>query len=84
MSLKAGLEKVHVQSNDMKYHEATPTDPRREYDACYYEVTLDQSVLEGYNPKKIHLQFSAKSEMNVYIYGGKSRYEATESVVVGN
>lgn len=55
MNLKAGLEKVHVQSNEMRYHKATPQDPTREYDSCYYEVTLDTSVLENYIPKKIHV-----------------------------
>jgi len=50
MGLKAGLSKIHVQSNDMKYKKPNPSDNSREYDACYYEVTLDPSVLEKYNP----------------------------------
>jgi len=84
MKLKAGLAKQHVQSNEMRYKKPNPQDPSREYDACYYEVVLDESVLENYNPKKLHLQISSKSEMNVYVYGGKSRMEATESLVIGN
>lgn len=68
----------------MRYKKASAQDPTREYDACYYEVTLDESVLDKYNPKKIHLQVSRKLDMNVYIYAGKSRLEATESVIVGN
>jgi hypothetical protein len=42
------------------------------------------SVLDKYIPKKLHLQISNKLEMNVYIYGGTSRLEATESVIAEN
>lgn len=68
----------------MTYKKATFEDQTRSYDACYYEVTLDETVLANYNPKQIHVHFSVKKEMNVYIYGGNSRYEATESIVPGN
>lgn len=84
MGLKAGLGKKHVQSNDMKYKKPTSQDQSREYDACYYEITLDESVLEEYIPKKIHFQLSRKQEMNVYVYGGQSRLTANETIIPGN
>ena len=85
MRLKAGLEKKHVQSNHMQYKNPKPeNDFTKEYDACFYELTFEESLLEKYIPKKIHLQISNKREMNVYIYGGPSRFEATKSIIPGN
>ena len=86
MALAAGLEKKHVQSNEMRYQKPSIQNPtlEREYDSCYYEITLDKSVLADYNPKFIHVQVSAKVEMNVYLYAGTSRFEATEPIVAGN
>jgi len=86
MTLLAGLEKKHVQSNEMRYSKPSRENPTaaREYDSCYYEITLDKSVLADYNPKFIHLQVSAKVEMNVFLYGGTSRTEAITPIVPGN
>lgn len=84
MGLKAGIDALHVKASDLRYKKATPADPSREYDSCYYEVTLDESVLNKYDPKNIHVRISTKKDMNVYIYGGRSRLEATESVIPGN
>lgn len=55
MGLKAGLKKRHVQSNEMKYKLPSSADRSREYDSCYYEITLDESVLDKYIPKKLHI-----------------------------
>lgn len=82
--MKAGLKKKHVQSNEMRYKKPKSGDPTREYDSCHYQVNLDTSVLDSYNPKKIHLHLSSKKEMNVYVYAGKSRMAATDSVILGN
>lgn len=84
MNLKATLSKQTVESTEMRYKKPNAQDPSREYDACYYEVTLDESVLDQYNPKKLHLHISTMSEMNVYVYGGSSRMTATESLIPGN
>jgi len=83
MGLKAGLESKKVNSNEMRYKKRNANGDG-EYDACYYEISLDESVLDKYNPKKLHVKISEKSEMNVYLYGGKSRLEATESMISGN
>lgn len=84
MSFRAGLDKEHIQSNDMIYKKATADDLTREYDSCYYEITADVSVLDQYVPKKIHMQISSKVNINVFIYSGRDRFEATESVILGN
>lgn len=70
----------------MRYQKPSIQNPDvvREYDACYYEITFDKSVLADYIPKFIHLQVSAKVQMNVYLYAGISRFEATEPIVAGN
>jgi len=51
MGLKANLEKRHVSSTEMRYRPPSITNPIREYDSCYYEITIDESVLEKYIPK---------------------------------
>lgn len=84
MGLKAGIEKVHVRDDAMRYKKASSTDLSREYDACYYEIEMDTSVLDKYNAKEIKVEITAKKNMNVYIYGGSSRFTATESVIAGN
>lgn len=51
---------------------------RAEYDACYYEITIDPSILKEWIPKKLHLQITSKiGKINAYVYGGKSRLNAT-------
>lgn len=82
--LLAGLNEAQVYSNEIRYKKASPGDPTREYDSCYYEVVLDQSVIETHNPKQIKVQITKKTNMNVFIYGGTSRKEATQSVIAGN
>ena len=84
MGLKAGLETQHVNSNEMRYFKRSRENGAGEYDACYYELSLDESVLDTHIPKQIHFKLSQKTEMNVYLYGGKSRFEATESIIPGN
>jgi len=84
MALKAGLSKKHVEADHMRYKKPSVSDPTREYDACYYEISIDDSALADYNPKKLHIQISGKSAMNVFIYGGKDRFEATESIIQDN
>lgn len=50
MRIKAGMNRTHVQSNDMKYKKANAQDLTREYDSCYYEISFDESVLDQYIP----------------------------------
>jgi hypothetical protein len=84
MQLKAGLERKTVFSNTMKFKNPAPSDTSSHYDACYYEVSLDESLLKDYNPKSLKLEFSSKKNMNVYVYSGSARTNAKESVIQGN
>ena len=63
----------------------------RKYDSCYYEFFTDISdeqmkSLKDEKTTKIEIQLSVTKakQMNVYLYAGKSRFEATESVVENN
>lgn len=73
----------------MKYKHGRPTE--RQYDSCYYEIgAVELSEDEVNNIKKgvlgvgIQLTVTKASKMNVFLYGGNSRHNATESVVPGN
>lgn len=87
MGLKAGIEKTQVHSNEQRYqpqsHEVHSS--RASYDACYYEITMDESIGESWEPTKLNLKILNKSgSMNAYVYGGKSRFDANESLTLGN
>lgn len=59
-------------------------DITREYDACYYEILPDKSLSNEYSLKYIDFKLTESKDMNVYIYGGTSRENATKSLVSGN
>ena len=84
MQLKAGIERKPVYSNTMRYKKPSPSDTSSDYDACYYEVSLDESLLKDYNPKSLKLEFSSKKNMNVFVYSGTARHDSKESVIEGN
>lgn len=60
----------------MKYKKPSPVSPGSEYDACYYEISLDEAVLKDYDPKSLQLKFTSKDKINVYAYVGQSRLDA--------
>jgi len=60
MKLKAGNDKQQVYSNTMKYRKPSALNTVSSYDACYYEVTLDEAVLKDYDPKSLQLSFTNK------------------------
>ena len=56
-----------------------------QYDACHYVVTMDQSILEKWDPTKLNLKITKKStDLNVYVWKGPSRTEAKESLISNN
>lgn len=56
-----------------------------EYDACYYEVFMDESILDDWIPTKLDVKITAKTDnVNAYIYGGRNRKEATQSMIANN
>lgn len=94
MKLHAGLGRASVNAQDLKYiyqgrhHELNNRIIRSseaEYDACYYEIVLDQSVLDTHNPSKLNVQINSKgANLNAFIYGGSSRKESTQSLNTNN
>jgi len=66
----------------------------REYDFCHYEVAKGAEITANVTKKmkedsnggtpKLFFKLTKKTEMNVYIYGGTSRDNATEKVVDDN
>ena len=88
MGIKA---KPHVQTvtSSMKYS----TDPSKGlHDACYYEI--GSFSLEHLKPflnesadlygLRIHVQVTKMKNMNVYLYGGQSRFNATTKIISSN
>lgn len=65
----------------------------RSYDACYYEIgTVDQKELDKIKNKdggkatdlRLKVKILKSTEMNVYLYGGKDRFTATNSIIKEN
>lgn len=81
-----------VYSKEMRFREGSQD--TREYDFCHYEITKNTELTQDKVDKlrksatggKVSLNFklTKKTEMNVFIYGGKSRDTATESIVEEN
>ena len=90
--LLATSKKQIVYSKDMRYR--VGNESYREMDACYYEVIMSDEMttekLEQMSEKAnggevvINVNFTAMTEMNVYIYGGKSRDSAYENITSNN
>jgi len=81
-----------VYSTKMRYRGGDGN--RREYDFCYYEIKMDanmsQEVLDkmktdagGVEPR-LYVRLKKKERINIYMYGGTSRDNATEQVVDNN
>lgn len=62
----------------------------RHYDACYYEVSsVNKTYLESKfdNLKdglRVYVRINKAKNMNVYIYGGDNRDNATKWVMIGS
>ena len=76
----------------MRYKEGNQDE--REYDACFNEINVGAEVSERILRKikeesptktiRIFIKFLKKTEMNVYIYSGSNRFNATKSIVPEN
>ena len=83
-TLRAGVSEGVITSTSMHYLKPTQESPDvvREYDACYYEIGADEEqVPEGQVAEVISFRLSQSKGVNVYIYGGTSRSNATETIV---
>ena len=68
----------------MIYREGSPS--VRKYDTCYYDI-LPGDDLTGIKSKlglRIFLKIKNNKNLNVYLYGGRDRYNAVESIISGN
>jgi hypothetical protein len=63
----------------MRYERRSGADSLGSYDACHYLISSD-----GDKPAKILINFLKSTEMNVYIYEGDSRTNATNSIIYHN
>lgn len=87
MSVKAGVEKKTFLSKDKHYRPQgrNVRSDKAEYDACFFEVILDDAILDKWWPEKLNLKVTKKSgKINTYIYMGKSRLGATKPLKSGN
>ena len=85
MNLLAGLKPKIVKAN-LKYNEGAPS--IRRYDSCYYQIKAvpeqELSKIKKVISLKIYLQVTKAQNMNVYLYGGKDRFNADVSIVNDN
>lgn len=91
MQVKAGPDSLTISTTQMQYFKhLRATDAR--YGACFYEITAaelteeQRAALLGESNNRVAVTVSvAKAEaLNVYLYGGKDRFSATNSVIEGN
>ena len=91
MTLAASTDKALISTTDLHY--IIGSSEVRQYDACYYEINMDQTTDQNQiqaligndeNELKVKFQLKEKQNVNVYIYGGKSREDAKVSLVSGN
>lgn len=90
MRLKATTDRQLVYAKDMHYRDGNAS--YRESDACYYEINLSQDLTtkelmelgeEDFIAHVfIRLKFTKLTEMNAYIYGGRSRKTAYENMTL--
>jgi len=81
-----------IYSTKMRYRGGDGN--RREYDFCYYMIKKDanmtQEMLDEIKEKaggvepRLFIRLKKKERINVYIYGGSSRENATEQLVADN
>lgn len=87
--LKVGTEKKQVNAKDIHFKPQSFQDrvgPKdAEYDACHFEVSMDESILSEWNPKNLHFKVTTKSAtMNAFIYEAKERSVIGKPVTGGN
>ena len=68
----------------MLYKKPSAADTSKQYDACYYEITPTAEAINTTQPMELHITIQKKLDMNVYIYGGNSRGNATKSIIPDN
>ena len=87
------MEPSSIYTDELRYYEDNPMNyiGHPHYDSCYYEITareqdVDSLIAEGIDPGRIKLELyvTNSTEMNIYLYGGSSRWQATENIIPQN
>jgi len=87
MVLKATAEQQTISllgDAALQYKDGSPS--VRKADSCFYEIApaaLDDT-LKAQTNLHLFLQVTKSSQMNIYLYGGKTRGDATESIINEN
>lgn len=90
MGIKANITEATIDANIQYINQITVPSVRK-YESCYYEVgsiplteEQEEQLLEGNEEIRIKLKVNIAKEMNVYLYGGNNRLNATISMVENN
>jgi len=83
MSILANTTSQSISTSDIKYFRGRKA--TREYDSCYYEigaaelseVEMDELKSKSTDGVRINVKVTKATEMNVYLYGGQGRTNAT-------
>ena len=78
---------VTISTNQMKYVEIFNNEKQifeKKYDACYYMVKRSKRMEGERGNCYLNLKIDVMDNMNVYIYGGPNRDEATIPIVPNN
>lgn len=85
MSLTADQNIKAVATDQLVYQHGRPN--KRQYDSCYYEIGAaftDQVVDDTHVRYSIQFSVLDATEMNVFIYGGNSKTNASIPLIKGN
>jgi len=86
MLINATQSRQKISTNEMLYRIGSPS--YRKSDTCYYEIhSVDASKLQGIKSVlglRIFMKVTKKKNVNVYLYGGRNRFNAVQNVVYGN
>ena len=93
MTIRPKFEKQTISTVGLRYTKGIrfAEEYTRSHDSCYYQIVPDLTdasllSLEQQKAEKVEIKVTvnAAKEMNVYLYGGPNRLEATKSIVQNN
>lgn len=92
LSVYANPQKISTQN--IRYLPQKDYLEQRQYDACFYELNIDPTmsgiVISNLRKKSqndnimIYFNITRNMGMNVYLYAGRNRFSANESIIEGN
>jgi hypothetical protein len=86
MVIKANEKRQTISTDQMLYRIGSPS--YRKSDTCYYDIhSMPDTELKDVNSVlglRIFMKVIKKKNVNVYLYGGRDRFNAVGNVVYGN